>query len=161
MDCPRSGCPVAFSNLLRQTFAVTRDLDSNNIPLRELSMVHALKSLALHMLLGNLASRGITTTNNEANLVNPSAFLPQRNLALVESVHHRDNMARAETGMDVINSHKTKVNTAITRIGKMKSMQDITSLCINVYVVISAITTDSGPKPHPQDNHISNHPPDN
>ena len=31
MDCPHSGCPVAFSNLLHQTFAVTRDMDPNDI----------------------------------------------------------------------------------------------------------------------------------
>ena len=31
VDNPRSGRPVAFSDLLRQTFAVTRDLDPNDI----------------------------------------------------------------------------------------------------------------------------------
>ena len=49
--------------------------------------------------------------------------------------------------MDVIDSHKTTVKTAITRIGEMKSIQDITLLCINICAVISAITTDSGPDP--------------
>ena len=94
-----------------------------------------------------LASRGITTTNNKANSVNPLAFLPQRNLALIEAVCHRDSTAKAEIGMDVIDSHKTKVNTAITCIGEMKSMRDIILLCINVCVVISAIVMDSGPVP--------------
>ena len=147
MDNPRSGRPVALSDLLRQTFAVTKDLDPNDIRSRELSMVHVSKSLASHMLLGNFATRGITSSNNEANSVDPSAFLPQRNLAMIEAVRSADSKHRAETGMDVIDSHKSKVSTAITRIGEMKSMRDITSLCINVMAVISAITSDTGPDP--------------
>ena len=49
--------------------------------------------------------------------------------------------------MDVINSHKSKVSMAIARIGEMKSMRDITSLCVNVCAVLSAITSDTGPDP--------------
>ena len=67
------------------------------------------------MLLGNFATRGITTTNNKANSVDPSAFLPQRSLAMIDVIRHRDSTNRAKSGMDVIDSHKMKVNTALER----------------------------------------------
>ena len=84
MENPRLGRAVALSDLLKQTFIVTRDLDPNDIRSRELSMTHVSKAMALHLLLGNLATNGVTNFHNEANAVDPSAFLPQRNLLLVE-----------------------------------------------------------------------------
>ena len=47
----------------------------------------------------------------------------------------------------MIDSHKTKTSTLITRIISVVSMWDITSLCINICAVISAITSDKRPKP--------------
>ena len=84
MDSPRSSRAVALSDLLRQTFIVIRDLDSNDIRSREILMTHVLKAMASHLLLGKLATNGVTHAYNEANAVDPSAFLPQRNLTLVE-----------------------------------------------------------------------------
>jgi len=78
MDNPCSGRAVALSNLLKQAFIVTRNLDLNDIRSRELSMIHVSKAMALHLLLGNLATDGVTNVNNEANAVDPSAFLPQQ-----------------------------------------------------------------------------------
>jgi hypothetical protein len=78
MDNPRSGCAVALSDLLRQTFIVTRTPNPNNIRSREISMVHISKSMASHLLLGKFGTNGVTNIYNEANLVDPSAFLPQR-----------------------------------------------------------------------------------
>ena len=46
MDNPCSGRAVALSNLLRQPFIMTRDLDLNNIRSRELSMIHVSKAMA-------------------------------------------------------------------------------------------------------------------
>ena len=80
MDSPRSGRAVALSELLRQTFIVIRDLDSHAIRSRELSMTHVSKAMASHLLLGNLATSGVTNSHYKANAVDPSAFLPQRNL---------------------------------------------------------------------------------
>jgi len=51
---------------------------------RELSMVHVSKVMASHLLLGNLATNRVTNIHNEENSINPSAFLPQRNLSLVK-----------------------------------------------------------------------------
>ena len=71
MDGPRSGRAVALSDLLRQTFIVIRDLDSHDIRSREMSMTHVSKAMASHLLLGNLATNGVTNAHNEANAVDP------------------------------------------------------------------------------------------
>ena len=78
-----------------------RDLDSHDIRSRELSMTHVSKAMALHLLLGNLATSRVTNAHNEANAVDPSAFLPQRNLSLVEEQQSKDLHCRNELGMDV------------------------------------------------------------
>ena len=64
-------------------------------------MTHVSKSLASHLLLGNLAMGGVTNAHNKANAVDPSAFLPQRNLALVKEQRSKDLNARNKLGMDV------------------------------------------------------------
>jgi len=46
--------------------------------------------------------------------------------------------------MDVID---VNMSTGIARIGTILNMQDITSLCINICAVLSAITTDTAPEP--------------
>lgn len=76
MDNPRLGQAVALSSLLRQTFIITKDHNPNNVRSREISMIHVLKLMTSHLLLGNLATNGVTNIYNEANLVNPSVFLP-------------------------------------------------------------------------------------
>ena len=147
MESPRSGRAVALSDLLRQMFIVTRDLDPNDIRSRELSITHVSKAMASHLLLGNLATSGVTNSHNEANAVDPSAFLPQRNLSLIEEQGAKDLTSRNELGMDVQDSRKTKISTGIARIGSITNMKDITSLCINICAVFSAITSDTAPKP--------------
>ena len=103
MDSPRLGRAVALSDLLRQTFIVIRDLDSNDIRSKELSMTHVSKAMASHLLLGNLETSGVTNAHNKANAVDPSAFLPQRNLLLIEEHWHwsKDLHCCNELGMDV------------------------------------------------------------
>ena len=88
---------------------MTRDHNPYDIRSRELSMVHVSKAMALHLLLGNLALNGVTNVHNEENSVNPSAFLPQRNLSLVKEQRSKDLNSRNKLGMDVLDSHKTKV----------------------------------------------------
>ena len=58
MDNPRLGRAVVLSDLLRQTFIVTRDHDPDEIRSWELSMVHVSKTMASYLLLGNLATNG-------------------------------------------------------------------------------------------------------
>ncbi len=124
MDGPRSGRSVALSDLLRQTFTVVHDHNSNNIRSREMSLTHVSKALASHLLLGNLATNRVTNTHNEANAdaVDPSVFLPQRNLTLVKEQQTKDQNSHSELGMDVQDSHKTKISTRIACIGAITNM---------------------------------------
>jgi hypothetical protein len=147
LDSPRSGRAVALSDLFRMTFILVRDHDAHDIRSREMSMTHVSKAMASHLLLGNLTTNGITHAHNEANAVDPSAFLPQRNLSLVIDQQTKDLNARSKLGMDVQDSHKTKVSTGIARIGAVTNMRDITSLCINVCATLSAVTSDTAPDP--------------
>ena len=84
MDNPSSGRAVDLSDLLKQTFIMTRDHKPSNIRSRKLSVVHILNAMASHLLLGNFAANGVTNAHNKENSIDPSAFLPQRNLGLIE-----------------------------------------------------------------------------
>ena len=110
-------------------------------------MIHVSKAMASHLLLGNLATNGVTNINNKANAVDPSAFPPHQNLSLVEEQRSKDQNSCTKVGMDVLNLHKTKTAMGITCIRSITNMQDIKSLCINICAVISAITSDLSPEP--------------
>jgi hypothetical protein len=97
------------------------------------------KILASHMLQGNFATKKVTSFELEANSVEPSAFLPQRNKVLAERELSSKVKATSENLMDFADSHKTKGKTAIARIGTMHSMVDFSSLCINMDTIITAI----------------------
>jgi len=122
IEGPRPGRAVALSDLLRQTFTVVRDHDSNNIQSREILIIHVSKALASHLLLENLATNGVTNAHNAANTVDPSAFLPQRNLTLVEEQQTKDQNSRSKLGMDVQDLRKTKISTRISCIGAITNM---------------------------------------
>ena len=126
---------------------MVRDHNSNNIRSREMSMTHVSKALASHLLLGNLATNGVKNAHNEANAVDPSAFLSQRNLTLVKEQQTKDQKSCSKLGMDVQDSHKTKISTGIACIGAITNMQEITSLCIKVCADLSATTSDTAPDP--------------
>ena len=110
-------------------------------------MNHVSHSMALHLLIGNLATSRVTNAHNEASSADLSAFLPQRNLLLVKEQRSKDLHCRNELGMDVQDLHKTKISTGIAHSGSLTNMRDITSLCINICAVISAITSDTAPEP--------------
>jgi hypothetical protein len=77
------------------------------------------KILAPHMLQGNFMTKKVTSLVLEANSVEPSAFLPQRNKVHVKQELSIEVKATSENVMDFANSHKTKGKTAIARIGTM------------------------------------------
>ncbi len=101
----------------------------------------------LRFLQVNYAIHEADSLNNEAQAVNPSAFLPQRNPALVNKEANKDLHARSENAMDVLDNHKTKTFTSIARIGTMQDMADFTSLCINSDTVSMAMFSPEGPQP--------------
>jgi hypothetical protein len=55
--------------------------------------------------------------------------------------------ACSENNMDIANTHKSKTNVAITRIGTMVDMTNFSSLHINCDTIISAIVDSTGPQP--------------
>jgi hypothetical protein len=147
MTNPRAARAQAFSDLLRQTINVTKNHDTLNIRSRFISISHVSKALAGHMLQGNFALEGATSLANEANSVDPSAFLPQRNQCLITQEKNKDLTSKTESSHDVLDSHKTKTSTAISRIGTMVDMSDFTALCINMDTIITAIVANDGPHP--------------
>ncbi len=100
-----------------------------------------------HMLSGNFATDEAASLNNEAHTVDPSVFLPQKNLALVNREISRDLHACSESAMDVLDSHETKAVTSIACIATMQNMGDFTSLCINFDTVVMGMFSLEGPHP--------------
>jgi hypothetical protein len=102
-------------------------------------------TLAAHMLRGNFATNRVTNLNNKANSIDPLAFLPQRNLCMVEQMRMRDMIANTEKSIDVLNMHKSKVKTSIAPIGTMVSIIGFSSLRIYMDSIIIAITIADNP----------------
>ncbi len=103
------------------------------------------KILASHMFQGNFATKKVTSLKIEANSVEPSPFLPQRNKVLVEQEILSKVKATSENVMYFADSHKTKGKTATACIGTMQSMVDFSSLCINMDRIITAICSNDEP----------------
>jgi hypothetical protein len=105
------------------------------------------KATALHLLQGSLATDGVTSLNNKANLIDLSLFLPQQNPSMINRERSKKLTACSENNMDIANAHKSKTKVAITRIGTMVDMTDFPSLCIICDTIISAIVNSLGPQP--------------
>jgi hypothetical protein len=105
------------------------------------------KILLSHMLQGNFATKKVTSFELEANSVELSAFIPQRNKVLVKQEFLSKVKATSGNVTGFADSHKTKGKTAIACIGTMQSMVDLSSLCINMDTIITAICYNNGPQP--------------
>ncbi len=144
---PRASRPTSLADLIHQTLLMTKEQDHLSIRLKYLSIQMFGKTLAAHMLSGNFATDRVTTLNNKANPINPLAFLPQRNVCMVKQMHMRDMIANREKSMDVLDVHKSKAKTSIAQIGAMVSVVNFSNLCINMDLIITAITTADSPPP--------------
>jgi hypothetical protein len=144
---PRTSQSSSLSDLLHQTLATAREQDLFNIRSTAISLFHVPKALTGHLLTGNYAIHEADILNNKAQAVNPSAFLPQRNPALVNREANNDLHACSENALDVLNNHKTKTSTSIAHIGTMQDMADFTSLCVNSDTVSMAMFSPEGPQP--------------
>ena len=108
-----------FTNLLRSLLAIAKKNNPNDIRSRELSMTHTSKLMASHFLLGNLSLDGVTSLYNKAHSINPTAFLPQRDQAAIALERARDLSTRIEDNLDVLETHRKKTATTISRIGTL------------------------------------------
>jgi hypothetical protein len=128
------------------TLELAKQQDFTSIQLTQISIWVMSKILASHMLQGNFATKKVTSLELEANSVEPSAFLPQRNKVLVKQELSSEVKATTENVMDFADSHKTKGRNAIACIKTMQSMMDFSSLCINMDTIITAICSNNGPQ---------------
>jgi len=91
MDCvlatPRSARPQAYSNLLKKTCIQTSTNDPLNIRSTQMTLKVVQKTVASNLLGGNFATKPLSSSFlNEANSIDPSIFMPQRNISKIESV---------------------------------------------------------------------------
>ncbi len=89
----------------------------------------------------------VTSLDNEVNSINPLAFLPQRNVCIVQQQRFRELIADTKKSMDFLDVHKSKAKTSIAWICTMTSILDLSSLSINMDLIIMAITTANSPLP--------------
>jgi hypothetical protein len=147
LDSAQPACATGFSNLIRNMCATAKELDLMNIRSRLISIMFINKATALHLLQGNLATEGVTLLNNEANSIDLSLFLPQQNTSMIDRERSNNLTAHSENNMDIADTHKSKTNGAIARIGTMVDMTNFSSLCINCDTIISANLNSNGPQP--------------
>jgi hypothetical protein len=147
LNQPRAAWASQFVDLVRMTLELAKHQDFTSFRSTQISIRVMSKILASHMLQGNFATKKVISLKLEANSVEPSAFLPQRNKVLVKQELLSEVKATSENVIDFANSHKTKGKTAIARIGTMQSMVDFFSLCTNMDTIITAICSNNGPQP--------------
>jgi hypothetical protein len=73
-----------FADLMQMTLELAKQQDFTSIRSTQISIRVMSKILTSHMLLKNFATEKVTSLKIEANSVEPSAFLPQRNKVLVQ-----------------------------------------------------------------------------
>jgi hypothetical protein len=147
LNQPRAACASQFADLVQMTLEFTKQQDFTSIQSTQILIWVMSKILASHMLQGNFATKKVTSLELKANLVEPSAFLPQRNKVLVKQELSSEVKATAENVMDFADSYKTKGKTAIACIRTMQSMMVFSSLCINMDMIITAICSNDRPQP--------------
>jgi hypothetical protein len=136
-----------FADLVQMTLELAKQQDFTSIQSTQILIQVMSKILASHMLQGDFATKKVTSLELEANSVEPSAFLLQRNKVLVKRELSSEVKATSKNVMDFGDSHKTKGKTAIACNGTMQSMVDFSSLCINMDTIITAICSKDGPQP--------------
>ena len=147
LNQPRAAWDCRFADLVQMTLELAKHQDLTSIQSTQISIRVMSKILTSHMLQGNFATKKVTSLKLEANSVESSAFLPQRNKVLVKQELLSKVKATSENVMDFADSHKAKGKTAIAHIGTMQSMVDFSSLCINMVTIITAICSNDGPQP--------------
>ena len=139
----------AYADLLRKTCALASSIDPLHIRSTHMTMKVVQKPVASNLIGGNFATEPSSSLFNEANSIDPSIFMPQKNLARVELIKQSELALSNETMMDVPDAQKSKPKTAMARIGVLTNVDDFTSICVNMDTMISGTVDDAagGPKP--------------
>jgi hypothetical protein len=126
---PRASRPTSLADLIHQTLLMTKHQDHLSIRSKYLTIQMVGKTLDAHMISRNFATTRVATLNNEANSINPLAFLPQRNMCIVKQMRMCDMTANTEKSMDVLYAHKSnKAKTSIPQIVTMVSIFNFSNL---------------------------------
>jgi hypothetical protein len=147
LNQPRAALACQFADLVHMTLELANHQEFTSIQSTQILIWVMSKILASHILQKNFATKKVTSLKLEANSVELSAFLPQRNKVLVEQELLSEVKATPKNVIDFTNSHNTKGKTAIACINTMQSMVDFSSLCINMDMIITAICSNNGPQP--------------
>jgi hypothetical protein len=132
---------------MQMALELAKHQDFTSIGLTQILIWVMSKILASHMLQGIFWTEKVTSLKLEANSVELSAFLLQRNKILVKQDLSSEAKATSERVMDFANSLKTKGKTVIACISTIQSMVDFYSLCINMDMNITAICSNNKPQP--------------
>ncbi len=84
LNQPHAACASQFADLVQMTLELAKHQDFTSIQSTQILIQVMSKILVSHMLQGNFATEKVTSLELEANSVEPSAFLPQRNKVLVK-----------------------------------------------------------------------------
>jgi hypothetical protein len=93
LNQPRAARAGQFADLMQMTLDLAKQQDYTNIQSLQVSIRVMSKVLATHMLQGNFTTEKVTSLEIEANLIEPSAFPPQKNASLME--HKRNDEIKA------------------------------------------------------------------
>ena len=144
---PRASRAGALSDLYRQALHSARESDIFSIRSKAVSLKHISKTMMTHILTGNFATNKAASLDNEAHVIYPSVFLPQKNTTLVHREAGKDLHACSENVMDVFDSHKSKTATSIACIGMMQDVDNSTRLCVNSDTIMIGMFSTEGHQP--------------
>ena len=75
---------VAFFDLVGENCTTAKEHDCLNLRSKLVLIAYTLKLFASHILAKNLSVKAAVSLNNEANSIDPSLFLPQKNSCMIE-----------------------------------------------------------------------------
>jgi hypothetical protein len=100
LNQPHAACASQFADLVQMTLELAKHQDFTTIRSTHISIQVMSKILTSHTLQGNFANEKVTSLELEANSVEPSAFLPQRNKVLVKRELLSEVKATSKNVMD-------------------------------------------------------------
>lgn len=154
MECvlavARAARPQAYSDLLKKTCTQAAMNDPLHIRSTHMTMKVVQKTVASNLLGGNFATEPVSTSFlNEANSIDPSIFMPQRNSGKVDQIKQSELAFCNEVMMDVPDVQKTRPKTVMSRIGVLSTVNDFSSICINIDTIISGTVEEAPGSPKP------------
>ena len=96
---PWTAWSVSLVDLFQQTLELKKESDLFSIQFKYIPITMTGKTTALHMLNGNFATDR-TNLHNEANSIDLSAFLPQKNTCMVEKERLKNLISKTKSSMN-------------------------------------------------------------